>query len=127
MEILQKPEVYQAIEKQSVKLQLGLREIFPKATVVRNASAFCVYFMDHVPRDWHYIVAHDDFDYDKRYRAALIERGIYHFPLPVKQGSVSAAHTDADIDRTMAGNICRCGTYQRIRAAIHRTARGGGR
>jgi isoquinoline 1-oxidoreductase alpha subunit len=26
--------------------------------------------------------------------------------------------TDADIDRSMAGNICRCGTYQRIRAAI---------
>jgi len=26
--------------------------------------------------------------------------------------------TDDDIDRTMSGNICRCGTYQRIRAAI---------
>ena len=30
--------------------------------------------------------------------------------------------TDADIDRTMSGNICRCGTYQRIRRAIHRAA-----
>ena len=30
--------------------------------------------------------------------------------------------TDADIDRTMAGNICRCGTYQRIRAAIKQAA-----
>jgi isoquinoline 1-oxidoreductase alpha subunit len=28
--------------------------------------------------------------------------------------------TDADIDDAMAGNICRCGTYPRIRAAIHR-------
>ena len=27
--------------------------------------------------------------------------------------------SDADIDRAMAGNICRCATYQRIRAAIH--------
>jgi len=27
--------------------------------------------------------------------------------------------TDADIDAGMAGNICRCGTYQRIRKAIH--------
>jgi len=26
--------------------------------------------------------------------------------------------TDDDIDRAMSGNICRCGTYQRIRAAI---------
>jgi isoquinoline 1-oxidoreductase alpha subunit len=30
--------------------------------------------------------------------------------------------TDADIDDAMAGNICRCGTYSRIRAAIHRAA-----
>jgi isoquinoline 1-oxidoreductase alpha subunit len=30
--------------------------------------------------------------------------------------------TDADIDEAMAGNICRCGTYQRIRAAIRRAA-----
>jgi len=30
--------------------------------------------------------------------------------------------TDADIDRAMTGNICRCGTYQRIRAAIKQAA-----
>jgi isoquinoline 1-oxidoreductase alpha subunit len=30
--------------------------------------------------------------------------------------------TDADIDAAMAGNICRCGTYVRIRAAIHAAA-----
>src|SRR5216110_393185 len=33
------------------------------------------------------------------------------------------APTDADIDAAMSGNICRCGTYQRIRRAIHRAAR----
>ncbi len=30
--------------------------------------------------------------------------------------------TDAQIDEAMAGNLCRCGTYQRIRAAIHDAA-----
>lgn len=30
--------------------------------------------------------------------------------------------TDADIDAAMSGNICRCGTYPRIRAAIHNAA-----
>ncbi|HTO73451.1 MAG TPA: (2Fe-2S)-binding protein [Gemmatimonadales bacterium] len=30
--------------------------------------------------------------------------------------------SDADIDNAMSGNICRCGTYQRIRAAIHEAA-----
>jgi isoquinoline 1-oxidoreductase subunit alpha len=34
--------------------------------------------------------------------------------------------TDADIDAAMAGNLCRCGTYQRIRQAIHRVAGQGG-
>jgi isoquinoline 1-oxidoreductase alpha subunit len=34
----------------------------------------------------------------------------------------TATPTDADIDTAMAGNICRCGTYQRIRAAIKRAA-----
>ncbi len=33
--------------------------------------------------------------------------------------------TDQDIDLAMAGNICRCGTYQRIRSAIHRAAEMG--
>jgi aerobic-type carbon monoxide dehydrogenase small subunit (CoxS/CutS family) len=39
--------------------------------------------------------------------------------------------TDQDIDDGMAGNICRCGTYQRVRRAIHLAAqmmaRGGGK
>jgi isoquinoline 1-oxidoreductase alpha subunit len=34
----------------------------------------------------------------------------------------NSAPTDADIDEAMTGNICRCGTYPRIRRAIHRAA-----
>ena len=34
--------------------------------------------------------------------------------------------TDAQIDRAMARNVCRCGTYNRIRRAIHRAAEEGG-
>jgi isoquinoline 1-oxidoreductase alpha subunit len=30
--------------------------------------------------------------------------------------------SDAEIDEAMAGNLCRCGTYPRIRAAVHRAA-----
>lgn len=39
--------------------------------------------------------------------------------------AMNAAPTDADIDRFMNGIICRCGTYERIRKAIHRAAREG--
>jgi len=35
----------------------------------------------------------------------------------------NANPSHADIDAAMAGNICRCGTYQRIRRAIHRAAK----
>jgi isoquinoline 1-oxidoreductase subunit alpha len=34
--------------------------------------------------------------------------------------------TDAQIDSAMSGNMCRCGTYLRIRAAIHNAAQLGG-
>jgi aerobic-type carbon monoxide dehydrogenase small subunit (CoxS/CutS family) len=36
--------------------------------------------------------------------------------------AAKAKPTDQDIDEGMAGNICRCGTYPRIRRAIHRAA-----
>jgi aerobic-type carbon monoxide dehydrogenase small subunit (CoxS/CutS family) len=36
--------------------------------------------------------------------------------------SVNPDPSDADIDAAMSGNICRCGTYPRIRRAIHRAA-----
>lgn len=38
--------------------------------------------------------------------------------------ATTAHPSDADIDKAMAGNICRCGTYPRIRAAIKAAARG---
>jgi isoquinoline 1-oxidoreductase subunit alpha len=38
--------------------------------------------------------------------------------LRVKKGKL----TDADIEDAMSGNLCRCGTYQRVRSAIHRAA-----
>ena len=37
--------------------------------------------------------------------------------------SQNAKPSDADIDAAMSGNLCRCATYQRIRAAIHEAAR----
>jgi len=36
--------------------------------------------------------------------------------------ATNKAPTDAEIDTAMNGNICRCGTYPRIRAAIHEAA-----
>jgi isoquinoline 1-oxidoreductase alpha subunit len=41
--------------------------------------------------------------------------------------ATNAKPTDDDIDSAMAGNICRCGTYPRIRAAIKTAAETGSR
>lgn len=69
--------------------------------VARIKSAYCVYFMDHAPVDFHDIVLNHDFEWDKAYRNELIHEGVYNFPLPIKQGSISFAHTEKDITETL--------------------------
>ena len=106
LNLLKDGSVYQKLEELSVRLQQGIEAAFAKAgrtaTVTRNASALCYYFMDHAPLDWHDILTHHDFALDAKLRATLIEEGIYVFPVACKQLSVSAAHTGAQIDETIA-------------------------
>ncbi len=98
-------EIYPRLEALGQAMETGLRDRFAAAgvtaTVARQGSAFCAYFMDHAPPDWHDIAAHHDSDLDLRYRRALIERGVYQFPQPTKQGSLSFAHTDEDVALTL--------------------------
>ncbi len=97
--------IYTRIEAKSARLHNGLEQLFRNAgrvaTIGRNASALCPYFMDHAPSDWHDALTHHDFEFDRRFRLGLIEEGIYCFPLPCKQLSVSAVHTDAEIESTL--------------------------
>ncbi len=107
LEKLSSPEhnVYRHINELGELLEKGLQDIFSgydiPITVVRQGSAFCVYFMDHAPVDYHDILRHHDFSIDRQYRLELIEKGIFNFPLPIKQGSISFAHTKADIEETL--------------------------
>jgi glutamate-1-semialdehyde 2,1-aminomutase len=98
-------EIYGKLESLTESMTNGLARIFHDAgievTVVRQSSAFVVYFMDHAPRNWLDVVQHNNMDLDRRYRAGLIARGVFHFPVAAKQGSISFAHTQADIDETL--------------------------
>lgn len=98
--------LYARLEALGAQMEAGLRTLFLEhditASIARQGSAFCVYFMDHTPRDWHDIAENHNMDRDLRYRRALIEQGVYHFPLPTKQGSLSAAHTEEDVTATLA-------------------------
>ena len=69
----------------------------------------------------------------KRVQAAWLDLGVPQCGY-CQSGQIMAATallkqnahpTDADIDAAMSGNICRCGTYTRIRAAIKQAAEGG--
>jgi glutamate-1-semialdehyde 2,1-aminomutase len=98
-------EVYRLVETLGARMQAGLEAIVGKfgltATVSRQGSAFCVYFMDHAPVDWHDLASNHLFEFDQEMRCALIPEGVYFFPLATKQCSISAAHTAGDIDATL--------------------------
>ena len=104
-------------------MQEGLEQIIQKkslnAVVARQGSAFCLYFMDHLPKDWHDIAENHNFDFDLQMRRELVDNGIYFFPSPVKQCSISSAHTLADIENTLLNvetAIAVCG--QKVKAAV---------
>jgi glutamate-1-semialdehyde 2,1-aminomutase len=100
--------VYEHVEKLGAMFETGLNDILSKYNkpfyVARQGSAFCVYFMDHAPKDFHDIALNNDAAFDKEYRHKLIENGIFNFPLPSKQGSISYAHSVADIEETLEKN-----------------------
>jgi glutamate-1-semialdehyde 2,1-aminomutase len=112
-------EVYRHVENLGARMQHGLERITSdlgiRAVVARQGSAFCLYFMDHCPRDWHDLAEHHAFSADDLFRRALIERGVYPFPLATKQWSISAAHTTEDIDATLEHAAAVLGTLDELR------------
>ncbi|MEM6415281.1 MAG: aminotransferase class III-fold pyridoxal phosphate-dependent enzyme [Pseudomonadota bacterium] len=97
--------VHDVLEKRASYFCKTLDELFAKTgrpnVTVRNASAFCTFFMDHEPVDWHDVLEHHDFDFDKRYREACLESGIYHLPLVCKQSSISFAHSEQILNEVL--------------------------
>ncbi len=98
-------EIYRKLEHLGQQAQAGIESILRShgitGVVARQGSAFCIYFMDHEPKDWHDLARNHDFARDLTMRRRLIEKGIYFFPVETKQCSISAAHTENDIDLTL--------------------------
>ncbi|MDX2056027.1 MAG: aspartate aminotransferase family protein [Polyangiaceae bacterium] len=98
--------VHRRLEELGRKMEDGLCLLLKRhglmATVCRQGSAFCFYFMDHAPVDWHDLANHHAMGKDVELRQGLIERGVYVFPMATKQLSISAAHTDEDVERTLS-------------------------
>jgi len=98
-------EIYRRLDRMGEQMQNGIEDILRSrgisGVVGREGSAFCIYFMDHEPRDWHDLASNHDFVRDRDMRLKMIERGIYFFPIETKQCSISAAHTESDIELTL--------------------------
>ncbi|MEP7231242.1 MAG: aspartate aminotransferase family protein [Ginsengibacter sp.] len=105
IDMLETKPVYEHLQHIAAILYGGLEKIFAEKgitmTLSSNASAHCLYFMDHAPVDLHDILHNHDFEIDLRLRKAWIDKGIYHIPLPCKQGSISYAHSEEDVDKTL--------------------------
>ena len=104
-------EIYERLNRLGEQIQAGIEDILRACgitgVVARQGSAFCIYFMDHEPRDWHDLASNHDFARDRNMRQKMIQRGIYFFPVETKQCSISAAHTEADIELTL-GMLDQC-------------------
>jgi len=98
--------IYAELDAMSATLQHALEELGRSygipLLVARQGSALCPYFMDHLPVDWHDLAQNHDFEIDATFRRSLVDAGIYVFPIPVKQWSISAAHTQDDLHHTIA-------------------------
>jgi glutamate-1-semialdehyde 2,1-aminomutase len=98
-------KVYETLDRLTTKLVDGIAAAFENngdtASVVRQGSAHSYYFMAEPPTNWWQLVTSHDFQRDAQVRKALIARGIYYFPAPTKQGSVSYSHSDGDIEQTV--------------------------
>ncbi|NND07243.1 MAG: aspartate aminotransferase family protein [Saprospiraceae bacterium] len=105
IEFLRRDGVYESIDKSSHLLYDGLKMLFDEkgiaSTLANNKSAFCAYFCNEAPQDLHDVLKNHNFQLDLTYRQELIKRGVYHIPIPCKQGSVSYSHTEEDINKTL--------------------------
>lgn len=104
IEHLRSPDVYRHLEDLGRMFEEGFAAIRRRdtpLTLARQGSAFSIYFMDHQPVDWHDIAQNHDFNADQSMRRSLVEQGIFAFPLPTKQWSISVAHTREMIAETL--------------------------
>jgi glutamate-1-semialdehyde 2,1-aminomutase len=86
------------------RMRTGLQEIADRLgipmTVAGYGSVFTPYFMQGAIDRYEDLLANDGAR-DVAFRAGMVERGIFMLPVPLKRNHISAAHTEAEIDRTL--------------------------
>jgi glutamate-1-semialdehyde 2,1-aminomutase len=100
-----KASIYPRMEAMGASMEAGIMRIFARrgitACIARQGSAFSFYLMEKPPADLHDIIQGHDFARDVALRRALIQRGVFFVPIATKQCSLSAAHSDGDVQFTL--------------------------
>ncbi|MEM8549053.1 MAG: glutamate-1-semialdehyde 2,1-aminomutase, partial [Pseudomonadota bacterium] len=106
LERVDTPGFHAALQDQCEKLLHGLKSVadkhkVPMATAVRGGM-FGFVFTEQDPVTSFADISAADVDYFKRFFHAMLERGVYLAPSAYEAGFISAAHTDVEIDATIA-------------------------
>jgi len=105
LKALRSPGLYDRLEAQSARLAQGLQsaaeEAKVTARVARVGSLLTLFFLDREPTDWTSAAPADTARFG-RFFQNMLQRGLYLPPSQFEAWFVSAAHTDADLDRTLA-------------------------
>jgi len=96
--------VYERTFRLGDRMRAGLAEIAGRLGIEMVSagfgSVFTPYFMSGKVERYEDLLANDTAR-DVGFRQGMCERGIFMLPMPIKRNHISAAHTDADIDRTL--------------------------
>ena len=105
VEILERPGSYEHLFRLGERVRNGMREITERlgveAAVAGFGSVWVTYFMAPPVENYADLLRNDAQKF-VTYRRKLIERGIYKLPVNLKRNHISLAHTEADIDETLA-------------------------
>jgi glutamate-1-semialdehyde 2,1-aminomutase len=101
---LEDGKVYERIFRLGDKTRRGLQEIADRLdinmTVAGYGSVFVPYFMSGAITRYADLLRNNT-EADSIFRSEMIKRGIFMLPMAMKRNHISAAHTDADINRTL--------------------------
>ncbi|MGC5628799.1 aspartate aminotransferase family protein [Georgenia sp. Z1344] len=107
IEVLKDPEVdfYGHVGRLGDRMRVGLQQIADDAGIAAHVtglgSVFIPYFLDGEVRGYRDLLRNDDHAYATFHRR-MIDKGSFMYPMALKRNHISLAHTEADVDRTLA-------------------------
>jgi len=105
LRVIQRPGFFEALSERTRQLARGLEAVAKEAGVPLTADCeggmFGFFFADHLPQHYQAVMATGQ-DKFNRFFHGMLDGGVYLAPAMYEAGFVSAAHTQSDLDATLA-------------------------